>query len=211
MTRRGEAVAAALAVWVAALCGGCPSEVQPDPTLAELGKARNEIARLKAESQLLAGEIRDLRRTLANLRGIQDTRMEKLNAVQRIGLGSATGGVDLDGAPGDDGVKVVVNPVDQHGSVIKAAGTVTIQLFDLAADPNANLLAKAAYDVDETARHWASGFVAHYYSFTCRWGKPPAHEELTLRVTFLDYLSGKEHVAQDVVKVALPPPPAAKP
>ncbi|MGB2821663.1 MAG: hypothetical protein WBF17_11820, partial [Phycisphaerae bacterium] len=147
-----------------------------------------------------------------NLLALGEKRLEKLYLVQRIRLGSATGGINLDEDPAHDGVKVFLEPIDQHGSVIKAPGEVTIQLYDLAAPEKENLLGEYRFGLDETAGHWSSGFLAYHYSFVCRWkSAPPGHEEVTVRVEFLDYLTGRKHTAQKLCKVALAPKPATQP
>ena len=69
------------------------------------------------------------------VRDLHPKRLEKLFHVKSINLGRHTGGTDMDGKPGDDGIKVFLLPTDAEGSVIKVAGSVTIQLFDLATDP----------------------------------------------------------------------------
>ena len=53
---------------------------------------------------------------------------------------------------------------------------------------------------------WAfSGFMTNYYSFICPWkSSPPAHEEITVRVEFVDYLTGKSFTAQKTCKLQLP-------
>ena len=199
MTLRGTV--AAVAAMLAGLCCGCAEEVKPDPTITELRKAGDEIDRLKKDNERLAARLAERDKQVESLLALGDKRLQKLYVVRRIRLGSGTGGADLDDKPGHDGVKVFVQPVDQHGSVIKAPGTVTIQLYDLAADPNGNLVARERFDLDATAGHWSSGFLAYHYSFVCRWKTPPAHNELTVRVAFLDYLTGKKHTAQQVCKI----------
>ena len=98
-----------------------------------------------------------------------------------------------------------VKPIDQHGSVLKAAGQVTIELYDLAANPNENLIGKYEWTVDETAKRWFSGFVSYHYTFECPWpSSPPKHRQITVRVSFVDYLTGKTFTAQKLCKVNLP-------
>lgn len=202
------AILAGLAVSLAALCGGC-DQGQDEQFAVEAKKvvqAESQTARLQRE----LAEARDLLaqrdRQVADLLGLGGPeRMKKLYLVQRINLGSATAAVDLDHKPGDDGVKVYIEPVDQHGSVLKAPGSVTVQLYDLAADPKDNLVGELHSDVDQTAKCWSSGFVAYWYSFTCPWkAGPPKHDQITVRVEFVDYLTGKKFQAQTVVKAALP-------
>jgi hypothetical protein len=212
------AVLAGLVVAFAALCGGC-GEGQDAQFAAEAKKvikAESETARLQRE----LAEARDLLaqrdRQVAELLGLGGPeRMKKLYLVQRISLGAGTAAVDLDNKPGDDGVKVYLEPIDQYGSVLKAPGSVTVQLYDLAAEAKDNLVGQCRYDVDQAAKCWSSGFVAYWYGFTCPWkAGPPKHDQITVRVEFVDYLTGKKFEAQTIVKAALSPPatqPATRP
>jgi hypothetical protein len=216
------ALLAGLAFAIAALCGGC-AEGEDAQFAAEAKKviqAESQTARLQRELADARDLLAQRDRQVAELLGLGGPeRMKKLYLVQRIGLGASTAAVDLDNKPGDDGVKVYVEPIDQYGSVLKAPGSVTVQLYDLAAEAKDNLVGQLRYDVDQTAKCWSSGFLAYWYSFTCPWkAGPPKHGQITVRVEFVDYLTGKKFEAQTIVRAALPPPatqpatgPAAKP
>ncbi|MCD6304187.1 MAG: hypothetical protein J7M21_04415, partial [Planctomycetes bacterium] len=200
LTRR-MAVAALLAAGALAMPGCRDGQVATDN--ADLIAAASRLRRRVDELEKTLAR-RD--RQVANLQALGEKRLEKLYTVRRIALGRATGAVDIDGNTGDDAVKVYLEPIDQYGSVIKAAGEVTIQLYDLAAKPGENLLAQYHYDVEATAGAWRSGFVAYYYVFTCPWkDRRPSRGEVTVRVVFLDYLTGREFSRQTVCTVHLPP------
>ena len=212
MTRRGPLPVAGILTLLAATCCGCLDRNQIDPTLAERDQARQEARKLRKELEQLRTRLAEREKQVENLLALGDKRLDKLYLVQRVRFGSATGGIHLDKKPGHDGIKVFLEPIDQHGSVIKAPGAVTIQLFELASPEAKNLLAEYRFDLDETAKHWSSGFLAHHYSFPCRWkARLPKHGEITVRVEFLDYLTGKKHTPQQVVKIALPAAPATQP
>jgi len=132
-------------------------------------------------------------------------RLKRLFHVRRIALGRYTGGVDLDGDEGDDGIKVYLRPIDADGSVIKAAGGVKIQLFDLAIEGKDNLIGRYEWTAEQISKQWSSGFMTYHFSFECPWkASPPAHDEITVRVEFTDYLTGKVLTAQKLCKVNLP-------
>jgi len=166
---------------------------------------------LQAEVRKQAEQIGELEQTVAAQREQIDTlqqlggekRLEKLYYPVRVEIGRYTGGVDTDGAPGDDAVRVYLRPIDQDGHAIKAAGRVKVQLFDLAAAPERNLLFECTYDELQVRRCWSGGFMAYHYTFECPWKSPPPHNELTVRVEFTDYLTGKTFSNQKVVTVAV--------
>ncbi len=197
---------------VAAACCGCVTQDQLDAEILTRNRALEEARKLREELHQARTRLAEREEQVENLLALGDKRLEKLYLVQRVRLGSATGGINLDGGPAHEGVKVFLEPIDQHGSVIKAPGEVRIQLYDLAAPAKENLLGEYRFGLDETARHWSSGFIAYHYSFTCRWkSAPPKHEQVTVRVEFLDYLTGRKHTAQKLCKIALGGKAATRP
>lgn len=189
---------------LAALACGCVDQDKID-TAAQRDKALADVRRLQKQLDELQARLGERDRRVRDLLKLGEKRLEKLYTVRRIRFGSGTGGIDLDDKAGDDAVKVVLQPIDQHGSVIKAAGNVTLQIFDLAAPAKQNLLGEFRFDVDETAKHWSSGFISYHYSFTCRFkAGPPKHDRLTVRAAFVEYLTGKRFETQQVCTVRLP-------
>ncbi len=205
-------VVAALAL--AAIVGGCTVPVETHKkTLRDLDEARAELGRLKEDKRRLESSLVEKDKQIASLQALGEKRLAKMFHVRRIKLGRYTGGVDLDDKRGHDGVRVYVEPVDQHGTTIKAAGSVAIELYDLAAKGDAKLLGAYRWSADEAAKAWAS-FVVYHYRFDCRWkGAPPKHADITVRVEFVDYLTGKRFTTQRACKVELPrdASPATKP
>jgi len=216
MTRPRPLPAALALTWVA-LCCGCAPYPQIDPAVAERDRAVEQARTLRLEVEALRGRLARSEKQVADLQALGADRLSKLNRVQRIRLGSHTGGIDLDGRPGDDAVRVFIEPIDQHGSVIKAAGSVTVRILDAAAERNRILLSEHRFDADRTAAGWSSGLLSTHYRFTCPWGAdPPKRDSLTVHVAFLDHLTGKTFEAQKPCKIALPaePPttaPASRP
>ena len=128
-----------------------------------------------------------------------------LFCIAGIELGRYTGGLDTDGKDGEEAVKVYLDPVDSAGSVLKAAGDVKIQLFDLAMLPGENLLGEYQWTADQIGSHWSDAiFGGSHFSFICPWKQLPKHDQITIRVEFTDYLTGKTFTAQKVVRVRIP-------
>jgi hypothetical protein len=171
-----------------------------------------EIEQLRTRNKELHKQLLQRDEQILALQNLGDKRLDRLYTVRRISLASGTGGASTDDKPGDDAVKVNVAPIDQYGSVLKAAGSVKVQVFDLAMPQAGNLLAECDYDPNVAAKNWSSGLFSSYYSFTLPLpAEPLAHSELTVRVEFTEYLTGKTFTAQQVIKVALPPKPATQP
>jgi len=191
----------AVAVVAISLTLGCAEQTTP----ARLTPDQSEFRRLKDRNEALQNQIADLTEQVVTLQSFGDRRLSRLYQVQRIELGRHTGGIDLDDQPGDDAIKVYLKPIDQHGSVIKSAGQVRIRLFDLAADPPDNLVGEHQWSVEQVGKHWHGGFGAYHFSFECPLtGNPPAGREITVRLQFTDYLTGKSFSAQKLCKLAIP-------
>ena len=186
------------AIVVAMALAGCEPAGEGGEIISGPKALRDENAALKAR-------VAEQSKQIGSLQALGAKRLDKLFHVTRIELGRYTGGIDIDKKPGHDGVRVYVKPIDQHGSTLKAAGSVTVQVYDLALPAEKTLIGTYTWTVDQAAKMWKSGFVAYQYSFTCPWKTaPPRHRDLTVRVTFLDYLTGKTFTAQKLCKVDLP-------
>jgi hypothetical protein len=203
LPRLGALGAAAVLSLLMSGCGQDPAI----PLRRDLLETRDLLRAAREENLSLKEQLRQRDEQVRTLQALgEGKRLEKLFTVKRVQIGSYTGGVDLDGKGGDDGVKVFLEPQDARGSTIKAAGDVTIQLYDLAAPPGENLLLACHLTPDQIADKWTNGFLTQYYILECPWGKNvPRHSEITLRAAFVDYLTGLTFTDQKVVTVTLPP------
>jgi len=183
----------------------------PKPPAGPTAKTLTEVEVLRVRNAGLREQLRRRDQQILTLQTLGEKRLGQLYTVKRIRLGASTGGADTDPRPGDDAVKVVIEPIDQHGSVLKAAGSVKVQVFDLAAPQAKNLLAESSDDPNTVTDYWVSGFMGGYFTFTCPLAATPDHDELTVRVEFVEYLTGKTFTAQKVVKVDLLAEPTSQP
>jgi hypothetical protein len=187
---------------LALVLAGC--DLQQDQTRLrdELAKSNAALNEARNENKRLGEHVARQDERILSLMALGDKRLDQLFHVTNISLGDYTGGVSTDGKDGHNAVKVYLLPMDQDGSIIKATGSVKIQLFDLAAPGDQNLIGQCEFPIEEVRKHWSGGFMTYHYSFVCPWkeGARP-HEDVTIRVEFVDYLTGKHLVTQKVVKV----------
>jgi hypothetical protein len=179
-------------------------------------KLTSRLRKLEKDKDGLQTVIIDQQKQIRSLQALGGAkRLEKIYNVSKIAIGRYTGGVDTDGVVGHDAIKVFLRPIDQDGSTLKAAGDVKIQIFDLALPEKEVLIGEYKWPVDKISKQWSGGFMTYHFSFVCPWKKasPPKHKKLTVRVEFLDYLTGKIFVAQKVCEVRVKPTPttATKP
>lgn len=198
------------ALGLVVVAAGCA----PDPLTLE-----QRVQLMVYQSEKLQNEIYELNRRIAELSpggsgsAVPQYSPDRLASESddpfravTIGLHRVTGGLDLDGQAGDDGLRVVVQPKDAGGDVVKRAGALEIELFDLAIDQGERRLGQWEFTVDQAAKEWVSGILgASGYSFQIPWpgGKAPEHDHLTVlvRMTTLD---GRPLTAQKDVTVQLP-------
>ena len=165
---------------------------------------------LQLERKLLAGDARisDLQEQVQTLQGLGPERLNALFVVDRLELGSLTGGADYDGVPGDDGVTVYLRPLDADGHVLKAAGEIIVELLDTGVPGSPRSLGQYVYnDPSELGKLWHGRFLTDHYTIRCPWDPatgPPTRREVVINVTFYDFLTGKRLTATRAVTVELP-------
>lgn len=100
----------------------------------------------------------------------------------------------------------MLTPVDVHGDLVKLAGEVDLDLFDMTLESNEQRLGQWKFTIDEVRSKWQSGFISSGYLFQVDWQKPPVARELTLHAR-LRIPDGRTFDVTSQVKVE--PPVAA--
>jgi outer membrane murein-binding lipoprotein Lpp len=189
------------------VCGiaGCSSPSPANNQLrVENQKLQDQIEALQRDKAKDHATIDALQNKVGSVPTLPQDRLDKLFTVAGLQIGRLTGGENWDPAkPGDNGIKVEVVPVDGQGEKLKAAGSFTIDVFDLAEAADTHI-AHCHFDVDQARKQWFGSGLLYAYVFKCPWDKVPAHNELTIRVTYHDELTEREFTRQQVVKVNLP-------
>lgn len=196
------------AAFLSAVVGCSMKNDDPQKLLAEkVTTLTDENARLKRELAERDGAIASLQVQVDNLLELGPGRLDHLFTVDRIELARLTGGADYDGKPGDDGITVYLRPLDAQGDAIKAAGEIRIQLLDVTDQGRPRELGLyVVNDPGQLRDSWYSGLLTDHYTIKCPWrpgGGPPSNREVTIRATFLDWLSGREFTAQKAVHVSV--------
>jgi len=169
---------------------GTIKRLQQEADRDRLALQRCQQAAIERESR-----IAELEGQIENQPRLAKVDVDDLFVVDRIKILSRSGGVDLDGEPGDDGVVVYMQPIDVEGDVIKAAGAISIQLTDLTHLGEPHLIETFEFDAPDVIRKlWYGGFMTNHYTLKC-----PFPESLTtvptevhIRIVFLDWLTGRE-------------------
>lgn len=173
---------------------------------------------LRKENQALRDKVDDLERQAVADAAMIQSHQEKVGTVPTlprerlatlftthgIRLGKLTGAADLDSRQrGDEGLKVYVTPSDGAGDRLKAAGSFTVEAFDLSRDDGAKI-GTWTFDLEAARKAWSSVFTRYEYVLTCPWQTPPAGGSLHVVVTFVDELT--QGTFRKSVDVTVEPP-----
>jgi hypothetical protein len=206
ISRQLGPLAFALAIALSAVLAGC------DTTSEEMRQLQFRVNELQDQVKTLndrqvkdAETITTLERQVRTLQALGTRRLDKLVHVHDVRFARLTGGIDLDGQPGDEGIVVYLQPVDESGAIIKAAGSALVQVYDLQAEQGRQLIGEYEIDADQMAALWSDRFMTRHYAIRCPWSReqPPLHRDLTVRVEFTEYLTGRTFHHQAAVRVAL--------
>ena len=150
----------------------------------------------------LAAEIEQLKKQLEGLMGIdKQARIEAISTITSIEVTSRSNLYDKNNDKKKEKLVVYLRPIDDMGDVIKAAGAVEIQLWNLSAEPNEALLKSWKIEPKELRKTWSGSLLTSYYKLQFDVNDIPGGKEkdLTLKVQFTDYLTGKVLKAQRVI------------
>lgn len=106
---------------------------------------------------------------------------------------------DKDGLP--EQLIVYVQPLDRQQDVVKAPGSMSVQVWDLAAEPNQALLASWTLGPDQLARMWSATLLTINYRLVFDVPEGiPRDRPLTVRVVFTDAATGKTYTDQRLIE-----------
>jgi hypothetical protein len=169
-----------------------------------------ELSTLKQENAELAGQLDKLDREneqikgqLHTLSGVrQQVSFDDIHSLQGVIITRYTNLYDKD----EDGKKekliVYLQPVDREGDVVKAPGSVQVQLWDLEKSENEALLGEWTVGPDELKKLWFSAVLGTNYRLTFDVADKVEKFQgpLTVKVVFTDHLSGSVFKEQKVIK-----------
>lgn len=187
------------------LLGGCENANSKKPSLVErLEKLEQEKGQLTRQIQHTQAENEQLRKQLQVLSGIPpEVKPENIYNLQRIKITRYTNFYDKDKDGQREKLIVYIQPIDADGDIIKAAGRVDVQLWDLNA-PRANqaLLGQWRVKPGQLRKLWFATLLSTNYRLTFDIANiiKDLKEPLTVKVTFTDHLTGKVFKEQRVIK-----------
>jgi len=153
---------------------------------------QSKIDELNRQHEADAAKIKSLEESKGTLPTLPNDRLCQLFTTHGLQFGKLTG---VEG----NKLRVFVVPTDDQAQAIKGAGTFNVELFDLAQTDN-TVVGKWAFDLDRTRKSWQGSWPLYTYVLEGQLDKQPAHDDLTVRVTFTDLLTQRTFTAQKQIK-----------
>ena len=186
-----------------AIAPGCDSAGSRTSVTKEIVTLRQEKTQLTSQFERFKSENEQLKEHIQVLSGLPpEVNLEKLDRLQRIKISGYTNLYDKDKDGTKEKLVVYLQPIDRDGDIIKAAGAVDVQLWDLNKNNGQALLGQWHLEPAELKKLWFTKFITTSYRLMLDVAdKINEYEEpLTVNVTFTDYLTGKVFKEQKVIK-----------
>ena len=170
-----------------------------DPAELKAEKLRQEKAALTGDVQQHGGD----RAAPSPDPGISALKDQQNNPYEltTLRIAKISNFFDKDSDGTQEKLVVYVQPIDTEGDVVKAAGTVAVQLWNLSNPNGEALLGQWKVEPAELRKLWFNSLTTTSYRLT--FDRPEAvgvlSEPLTLKVTFTDYLTGESFPSPTVI------------
>jgi len=186
-----------------AVAAGCDSADRPDPLKEQINSLKQEKTQLTRQIKQSGLENKKLKKQIQVLSGLPaDVKLENFYNLQRVKISGYTDFYDKDKDGRKEKLIVYIQPIDQDGDVVKATGSVDVQLWNLNRPNGQALLGQWRVEPDELRKLWFATLITINYRLTFDVaGKIEKFEEpLTVKLTFTDHLSGKVFKEQKVIE-----------
>jgi cell division protein FtsB len=173
------------------------------PLVEQIGNLTEQKTQLENQLEQTRAENKQLKKQMHVLSGLpEQVKGENLYRLGKIVIGGYTGFFDKDKDGEKEKLIVYIQPIDEEGDIVKASGTVDVQLWDLNKADNKALLGQWHVKPGELKKLWFATLITINYRLTFDIAdKVKSFDEpLTVKVTFTDYLSGKVFKEQKVIK-----------
>jgi outer membrane murein-binding lipoprotein Lpp len=183
---------------------GCESNEGPaNPLTKQIETLTQDKREMMRQIEQLESKNKVLQKQINTLHDFTDNvSFKDLYEVKSIKITKYTNLYDKDKDGKKDTLLVYIQPIDQDGDIIKAAGDVNVRLLDLDKDREPVILGKWRLTTTQLRKLWVDALIKTNYRLTFDVsGKIPDQDKpLTVMVTFTDYLTGKIFEEQKLIK-----------
>ena len=130
-----------------------------------------------------------------------EVRLENLYDLQKIRITRYTNFYDKDKDGRKEKLIVYIQPIDEESDIVKASGTVHVQLWDLNKNDGNALIGQWHIKPEQLKELWFATLITINYRLTFDIADKidKIEEPLIVKVTFTDYLTGKVFKEQKVI------------
>ena len=186
------------------LTAGCQQQAAKVSLEDRIGSLEKQNAALAAELEKEHLQTGELEKQLAALAGLKDAgELAGVARLKSVRIGRYTNLYDKNG----DGVKekliVYLQPMDENGDIVKAAGSVEVQLWDMEKKGGEALLGTWRVGAEELKKLWLASFMTINYRLSFDVAEQlsrPQQTPLTVKVVFTDHITGKVFRAQKTIE-----------
>jgi hypothetical protein len=185
---------------LAAFLVGCETtNSQRNPLAEKVDTLEQDNRQLASQIEQLKSKNKDLHERLDRLHGLSgEVKLENLYDVQKIKIAKRTDVLDKDKDGKKETLVVYIQPIDQDGDIVKAAGAVEVQLNDW----EGKELGRWSVKPGPLRKLWFNALMMTNYRLTFDVSDKVGtfEEPLTVKVTFTDYLTGRVYKEQQEIK-----------
>ena len=163
---------------------------------------------LESRNSELKNQIKDteahniqLKEQLKHLLGLgPGINLSEFYSIKKIKITRYTDFYDKDNDGSEEKLIVYIQPFDFPGDVVKATGEVSIELWNLNSRDNP-LVRSWRISPEQLSKLWHSSLLRTNYRIELKRPEETKdlESELTLKVSFTDYLTGKDFTAQHII------------
>ncbi len=185
------------------LVTGCANPNEKESLARQIGQLTQEKTQLQKQIEQFEIENKQLKQQVQVLSELpKEVKLENLNRLESVKIGRYTGFFDKDKDGKKEKLIVYIQPVDEQGDTIKVTGAVEVQLWDLDKAGSEALLDEWRVESNELKEFWFATLITINYRLTFDVADivESLEEQLTVKVTFTDYMTGKVFKEQKVIK-----------
>lgn len=120
--------------------------------------------------------------------------------IKQIDIARGTGGIDEDGAPGDEGLMVVIVPRDEDGSAIKVPARALVAAWEISPAGLKSPVGSWEVSAEKLRGTWKSGLISTGYFVAVPWQTLPSSDRVRVAVR-LTTVDGRDFEADRDVTV----------
>ena len=192
-----------LAILFFSLITGCDNNTKKISQKEKNLKLEQENEQLQKQIETSQQANEKLKRQITVLSELSpEVRLEQLYDIHHVTIGKYTDLYDKDKDGKKEKLIVYIQSIDAEGDVIKASGSVDVQLWDLNRDESEAMLGEWHVKPEQLKELWFATVVTQNYRLMFDVGNiiENFEEPLTVKATFTDYLSVKVFKEQKVIK-----------